>query len=105
MTKIIGFIQIKGGAGRSILATNLAGELARKSKVLLIDCDMPQGTSASWAAMRESYEWHSVPYGTKQSDGPTVTFAEDHRELAAEIEKARNNYDYIVLDGAPSQTN
>ena len=87
-TKIIGLIQIKGGAGRSTLATNLAGELAKKDQVLLIDCDMPQGTSASWAAMREAGDL-------------TTTFAADHRELVAEIELHQDNYDFIVLDGAP----
>lgn len=88
MANIIGLIQIKGGAGRSTLATNLAGELAKKNRVLLIDCDMPQGTSASWAAMREAGDL-------------TATFAADHRELVAEIEQHQANHDFIVLDGPP----
>ena len=88
MASIIGLIQIKGGAGRSTVATNLAGDLAKKSRVLLIDCDMPQGTAASWAAMREAGDL-------------TATFAADHRELVAEIEQHQDNYDFIVLDGAP----
>ena len=88
MANIIGLIQIKGGAGRSTVATNLAGELAKKSRVLLIDCDMPQGTSASWAAVREASDL-------------TATFATDHKELAAKIEQNQADYDFIVLDGAP----
>lgn len=88
MANIIGLIQIKGGVGRSTLATNIAGELAKKSRVLLIDCDMPQGTSASWAAMREAGDL-------------TATFATDHKELVAEIEQHQGNYDFIVLDGPP----
>lgn len=88
MANIIGLIQIKGGAGRSTLATNLAGELAKKSRVLLIDCDMPQGTSASWAAMREAGDLKA-------------TFAANHGELVAEINEYQDNYDFIVLDGAP----
>ena len=35
--KIIGVIQVKGGAGRSTLATNLAGELAKIGQAVLID--------------------------------------------------------------------
>ena len=45
MTKIIGIIQVKGGAERSTLATNLAGELSKVDRTAIIDCDMPQGTS------------------------------------------------------------
>ena len=29
MTKIIGLVQVKGGAGRSTVSTNLAGELSK----------------------------------------------------------------------------
>jgi chromosome partitioning protein len=47
MAKIIGMIQVKGGVGRSTVATNIAGVMALKNKTVLIDCDMPQGTSAS----------------------------------------------------------
>jgi chromosome partitioning protein len=43
MTRIIGLVQVKGGAGRSTVATNLAGELARVGKMALIDADMRQG--------------------------------------------------------------
>ena len=45
MAQIIGIIQVKGGAGRSTIATNLAGMMAATGKrVALIDCDMPQAT-------------------------------------------------------------
>ena len=36
MTKIIGIIQVKGGAGRSTASTNLAGELSKSGNK--IDC-------------------------------------------------------------------
>ena len=39
MTKIIGVVQLKGGAGRSTLATNLAGELSKIGKTAIIDCE------------------------------------------------------------------
>ncbi len=38
--KIIGAIQVKGSAGRSTLATNLAGELAKIGQAVLIDGDI-----------------------------------------------------------------
>lgn len=91
--KVIGLIQVKGGAGRSTTATTIAGELARTSRVTLIDCDMPQGTSASWVALRQS----QAPSGANLS-GDT---ARDPKELLAKVEKARSQADYIVLDGPP----
>ena len=37
MTRIIGLVQVKGGAGRSTVSTNLAGELSRTGKTVLIE--------------------------------------------------------------------
>jgi cellulose biosynthesis protein BcsQ len=46
MPKVIGVIQVKGGAGRSTLSTNLAGELSKVGKTVLIDGDMPNDKMA-----------------------------------------------------------
>ncbi len=45
VTKIISVIQLKGGAGKSTVATNLAAMLAERGRTLLIDADSPQYTS------------------------------------------------------------
>jgi len=87
----IGIIQVKGGAGRSTVSTNLAGELAKQGKTVLIDCDMPQGTSASWFAVRQ----HAGKAGNLIADT-----AIDHRELVTKVEQ-HQDADYIVLDGPP----
>ena len=51
--KDISLVQQKGGSGRSTLATNIAtGILSKAHDVTLIDCDVPQGTTASWYAIR-----------------------------------------------------
>ena len=93
MAKIIGVIQVKGGAGRSTIATNLAGELAKKGRTVLIDCDMPQGTSASWYALRREIG---------RADDLDADTAKDHRELIQKVEKhAKGGADFIVLDGPP----
>jgi chromosome partitioning protein len=92
MPKVIGSIQVKGGAGRSTLATNLAGELSKLGKTALIDGDMPQGTSASWYALREQAGKASNLVGDT---------AADHRELIAKVEAHSKNADFIVLDGPP----
>jgi chromosome partitioning protein len=90
-TKIIGVIQVKGGAGRSTVSTNLAGELSKLGQTVLIDCDMPQGTAASWYAVRQG----------KGKEGNLVAdTAINHRDLVAKVEQYQDA-DYIVLDGPP----
>ena len=92
MANIIGIIQVKGGAGRSTIATNLAGMLAAEGKrVALIDCDMPQGTSASWAAFRQAYKPNDL----------TIATASNHVELVARVKALDGQHDYIVLDAPP----
>ena len=91
MTKIIGLVQVKGGAGRSTVSTNLAGELSKLGKTVLIDCDMPQGTSASWFAVRQQ----KGRQGNLKADTAT-----DHTDLISKV-KHHQDADYIVLDGAP----
>ena len=90
-TKTIGIIQVKGGAGRSTVATNLAGELSKLGKTVLIDCDMPQGTAASWFAVRDE----SGRSGSLLADTAT-----NHRELVAKVEQYQEA-DFLVLDGPP----
>jgi chromosome partitioning protein len=90
--KIIGIIQVKGGAGRSTLATNLAGELSKKGSTILLDGDMPQGTSASWYSVRQQIG----KAGNLKADTAT-----DHRDLVAKVEHYAKLADYIVLDGPP----
>lgn len=93
MAKIIGIIQVKGGAGRSTVATNLAGELSKKGRTVLIDCDMPQGTSASWYAVRREIGW---------ADDLEADTAKNHRELIEKTERhVKAGAEFIVLDGPP----
>ena len=90
MTKVIGIVQLKGGAGRSTLATNLAAILSRKAPTALLDCDMPQGTSASWYSLREA---------EGRTEGLTLATVETARELVSTIEGL--DHDYVVIDAPP----
>ena len=89
--KTIGVIQVKGGAGRSTVSTNLAGELSKIGKTVLVDCDMPQGTSASWYAVRQQAD---------REGSLKLETASTHRELLTIVER-HADADYLVLDGPP----
>ena len=97
MAQIIGIIQVKGGAGRSTIATNLAGMMAVDKQVALIDCDMPQATSASWYSIRKANnKQNSSMYGSL-----TIATAADHTQLIAEIERLNASHDIIIIDAPP----
>lgn len=87
MANIIGIIQVKGGAGRSTIATNLVGMMASHKRVALIDCDIPQASAASWASIRQG--------------NITTATAADHVQLIAEIERLKGEHDLIVIDAPP----
>lgn len=91
-TRSVGVVQVKGGAGRSTVATTLAGELAKLGTVALIDCDQPQGTAASWAALRQQDGGKSAVRGYT---------AATHRDLVAVATKLAGTVDWIVMDGPP----
>lgn len=90
MTKTIGVIQVKGGVGRSTVATNLAGTMT--GRVALIDCDMPQGTSASWAAIRE----HQGKTGSL-----TIKTASNYEQLETLFNQLSSTHDTIIIDCPP----
>lgn len=92
MTKTIGLIQVKGGAGRSTLATNIAGMIAESKTVALIDCDLPQATSASWYAIRKSIG---------KEGALTIAMAKDHGELVQQWKHLSEKNDFVVIDAPP----
>ncbi len=94
MAKIISIVQVKGGAGRSTLSTNLAGELSKRGRVVLLDCDMPQGTSASWYAVRQELR------GGELVQQLELDTASSHADLIAKVQK-HGGADFIVIDCPP----
>lgn len=92
---ILGIVQSKGGVGRSTVATNLAAGLAATAPTLLIDADMPQGTSASWAAVRS---------GTPGLGNLSVASAGNRAELDEATRHASGRFRHIVVDGPPRIT-
>jgi len=92
MAAIIGIIQAKGGVGRSTIATNLAGILSLSQTTLLIDCDMPQGTSSSWYVLRQE----ELPAAKLDLDQ-----VNDYRQLVSRCRQLAPSYRYIIIDGPP----
>jgi chromosome partitioning protein len=92
MTQIVGIIQVKGGVGRSTIATNLAAVFSEKAPTALIDCDLPQGTSASW-------------YGVRKSELPptnlTLATVHDYRELITRARELSTDHRYLIIDAPP----
>jgi len=92
LTQIVGVIQVKGGVGRSTIATNLAAVFSLNQPTALIDCDLPQGTSASWYAVRKA----EVPPANL-----TLATARDYRELVICAEELSRDHRYLIIDAPP----
>jgi chromosome partitioning protein len=92
MTQIVGIIQVKGGVGRSTIATNLAAVFSEKEATALIDCDLPQGTSASWYAVRRS----ELP-----PTNLTLATARDYRELVTKAKELSSDHRFLIIDAPP----
>ena len=90
--KTICVMQLKGGAGRSTISTNLAGILGRTHKTLLIDCDQPQGTSDCWYAIRQEKHPDKVK-NLQNASANTVNDLENLHKYA--------DQDYVIIDAPP----
>lgn len=91
-SKIIGVVQLKGGAGRSTIATNVAAALSQRLPVTLIDCDLPQGTSAAWGVIRNE---------NGRLGNLHIATASDHQELIDKVKELGRTQAFIVIDGPP----
>lgn len=89
--KVIALLNQKGGAGKTTIATHLAGELAMHGKaVTLLDAD-PQGSALDWAQRR------------LQSGGSRLygVFGLARDSLHREVPGIAQQSDCVVIDGPP----
>jgi len=88
---VIALLNQKGGAGKTTLATHLAGELAMQGRaVTLLDAD-PQGSALDWAQRR------------LQSGGSRLygVFGLARDSLHREVPAIAQQVDCVVIDGPP----
>lgn len=77
----------KGGSGKTTVSTNVAVELARRGKrVLIIDTD-PQQSASDWRAAREA---ENIP----------VVAISKAQALVADVRTLGAAYDVVIIDGA-----
>ncbi|ART47594.1 MULTISPECIES: ParA family partition ATPase [Acidovorax] len=89
--KVIALLNQKGGAGKTTLATHLAGEFALTgSRVTLLDAD-PQGSALDWA-QRRAQSGHGRLYGV---------FGLARDSLHQEAPQIALQADFVVIDGPP----
>ncbi len=87
---ILSITNLKGGCGKTTLATNIAVGMAHAGKtVCLIDTDLGQASSLEWAGIRGEQKPHIQVMGKKLAQITT-----DANELA-------KSFDIVLIDGAP----
>jgi chromosome partitioning protein len=90
MALVITIAQQKGGAGKTMLAANLAVAWAATHRVALLDID-PQRSLKRWHALRMAHG-KGVPIGFSDVSG---------WRLGGEIERLQREADIIVIDTPP----
>ncbi|MBI2057549.1 MAG: ParA family protein [Candidatus Yanofskybacteria bacterium] len=129
MARIINIVNAKGGTGKTTTAVNLSAYLAAMGKyVLLVDLDaQANATSGLGVKIDEDHPhiYHAIvnqeplpsiikktslfgfdilPAGASLAGASVELVSVDNRELCLKnsLNSVRTNYDYIIIDSAPS---
>ncbi|AOE50086.1 ParA family protein [Kangiella sediminilitoris] len=94
--KVLSFVQMKGGAGKTTLCSNIASTLSESGNVLMIDTDVPQCSLKTW------YDIRNEGYVIENLD---VLVAKNLKHLQSLVRDNINDYEYILIDGHPRITN
>jgi len=88
---VIAVAQQKGGAGKTMLAAQLAVAFGATRRVALLDID-PQGSLSAWARLRAG--------NSKAGAALTIETVSGWR-LAAALERLRGGHDIVLIDTPP----
>jgi chromosome partitioning protein len=91
MGKVIAVAQQKGGAGKTMLAAQLAVALADGAKVAVLDID-PQGSLTIWGRLRAA----APKAGAKITCAATAGW-----RLTTELDKLKAAHDFVLIDTPP----
>jgi chromosome partitioning protein len=87
MPIVVAVLNQKGGSGKTTIATNLACSLQMDgATVMLVDAD-PQGSARDWNEANEA--------------GLIPVVGLDRETLRKDLKAIWENYDWVVIDGAP----
>lgn len=90
---VISVFNQKGGSGKSTVAMNLGGTLAKRgNRVLIADMD-PQGTSI---------RWYSNASDDKPFPASVVNLSQTGQKAHRALKDHIDNHDYIIVDCPPS---
>ena len=87
--KIFAISNQKGGTGKTTLTMNFAAGLSQKGRTLVVDAD-PQGSAVQWASLAPDERPFPVS---------VITLAGN---LARELNRFREDYQYVVIDCPPT---
>lgn len=83
--------QQKGGAGKTMLAANLAAALAGSRRVAVLDID-PQ---------RSLTRWHAIRSARARAAAPLTCHDVSGWRIATELDRLRRDHDVVLVDSPP----
>jgi chromosome partitioning protein len=91
MAVVITVAQQKGGAGKTMLAANLAAAMAGKRRVAVVDID-PQHSLTRWHQLRTE----------RLQEAASLTFSDVAGwRLATELDRLKRAHDIVIIDSPP----
>ncbi len=99
---IISVMNLKGGVGKTTMATNLATCFAHAGyKVCIGDIDNSQLNSKKWKTQRGDTMPEIQVFGVSGYKSQTGFSPEEGKELAHTVKSLSKDYEIVILDGAP----
>ena len=99
---IISVMNLKGGVGKTTMATNLSTCFAHAGyKVCIGDIDNSQLNSKKWKTQRGDTMPEIQVFGVSGYKSQTGFSPEEGKELAHTVKSLSKDYEIVILDGAP----